>query len=102
MGLKDIRQAGEMATRLTEAATSMSSIHNQYQPKYAELLTAIKASLGEDKTMSNLTDAEVNAFIFGGFGDETAIATAQNILQRWESCLSPLITAVSTLPVNDL
>jgi len=102
MGLKEIKAAGEMAARLSEAAQSMNSIHNTYKPKYDELLTAIQAVLGETKTLSNLTDAEINGFFFGGMGDVTAITNAQIILAEWEKNITGLAAGVLLLPANDI
>lgn len=102
MGLKEIKQAGEMAARLTEAAQAMNSIANTYGPRYQELLTSIQATFGTGKTMANLTDAEVNAFFFGDLGDATAIANTQTILKGWETSINTQYSVVGNLPANDI
>jgi hypothetical protein len=102
MGLKEIKSAGAMAARLTEAAQAMLSINNTYRPKYDELLAAIRAALGATKTMGGLTDAEVNSFFFGGLGDATAVANAQTIIKEWEKNITSLAGSVVVLPANDI
>lgn len=102
MGLKEISQAGAMADRLREAAQAMNGIHNTYKPKYDELLTVIRASLGAAKAMGGLTDAEVNSFFFGGLGDAATIANAQVILKEWEKNISALVQSVAIFPANDI
>lgn len=102
MGLKELKAAGKMAIQLTDAANNMSTIKNTYQEKYDTLLTTIQATLGAGKTLSNLTDTEVNSFFFGNFGDATAIANAQAILVEWEKNMVQLISSVDLLPTNDI
>ena len=102
MGLKEIKQAGEMASRLSDVAQSMNTIHNQYSPRYNEMLTGIKTTLGNEKTLTNLTDEEINSFFYFGLGDATAITDAQIILQGWETCIVSLSSIVAVLPANDI
>lgn len=102
MGLKEIREAGEMAILLTDAANNMSTIKNTHQARYDELLASVQASLGVGQTLSTLTDAEINSFFFGGLGDTVAIENAQTILVECERNMIQLVASVDLLPINDI
>ncbi|MBI4822660.1 MAG: hypothetical protein HY805_00290 [Nitrospirae bacterium] len=102
MGLKEIVSAGDMAKKLSNACLTMNSINNTYKPDYEELLSAIHQSIGAGKTLSTLTDDEVNTFFFKGLGDLQAVADAQVILMEWEKNILALSKSVAVLPANNI
>lgn len=102
MGLKEIKAAGEMAKLVADAANSMCTIKNTYQENYNTLLTSIQDALGAEKTLSNLTDDEVNAFFYGSAGDATAVTNTQIVISEWEKNIIQLTASVAILPVNDI
>lgn len=101
-GLKQIREAGEMATQITDAALNMNSILNSYGSKYDTLLAAIQGALGAEKTLSTITDDEINSFFFSDVGDLQAIADTKIVITEWELNILTLKNSVSKLPVNNL
>jgi|GEM_PF-3076586 uncharacterized protein YqgQ len=103
MGLKEIVQAGDSARMLADAALAMNSIYNQYGPDYQELLKRLREYFGDSsKTLSNLSDQEVNEFFLANLGDAQAVADAQVILREWEKNIQGLEASVAVLPANNL
>ncbi len=102
MGLKQISDAGVMADTLRESAQLMNRLVNTYQGKYDFILNSVQSSLGINKSLSTLSDTEVNSFFFGGLGDSETVINAQIILNEWERLISALNESVRVLPVNDI
>lgn len=100
MGLKEIKQAGENATLLSDAAQAMLSISNTYAGKYDTLNEAITTKYGVD--MGSLTNAQVNEFFFAGRATDAEVTEAQAILKSWHTSISALKTAAMSLPVNNI
>ena len=101
-GLKEIRAAGEMAAQISDAALSMNSIINQYGAKYDNLLEAVQAALGGEKTLTTMTDAEINSFFFSDVGDSQAIADTKIVITEWELNIITLRISAAKLPLNNL
>jgi hypothetical protein len=97
----EIIQAGENAKYNLLALANMYKYHNLEKAPYDVMLARIQAAFGPTKHLGNLTDEEVNTFVFVGLGDAASVAKHQSILQGWQSVYAPLDAAVLILPPNE-
>lgn len=88
MLLSDINSAGEGAARLIKVVNNIKTISNTYTADYQAAIDAARTAFNDPLlTFATMSDAQINGFWLGGFGDTTTVATAKEIGIEWELCV---------------